>query len=99
MSRVPSWQVTDEFWGSAQALLPVRQRPSDKIYVRRAGGGRKPKKARLVFEAIVYALRAGCQWQALPAKRFGSASAIHARFLQWERAGFFEALYARATPL
>lgn len=93
MSRTPSWEVTDEFWGRAQALLPVRQRPSDKTYVRRAGGGRKPKDARLVFEAIVYVLRTGCQWKALPAERFGSASAIHARFLQWEKAGFFEALW------
>ena len=28
-----------------------------------------------------------------PKERFGSASAIHARFLEWERAGFFEALW------
>ena len=93
MSRIPSWEVTDEFWVRAQALLPVRQRPSDRTYLRRAGGGRKPKDARLVFEAIVYVLRTGCQWKALPAERFGSASAIHARFLQWERAGFFQALW------
>jgi transposase len=47
----------------------------------------------VVFEGIVYVLRTGCQWKALPAERFGSASAIHARFLEWERAGFFEALW------
>jgi hypothetical protein len=29
----------------------------------------------------------------LPKERFGSASAIHARFLEWERAGFFEELW------
>jgi putative transposase len=46
-----------------------------------------------VFEAIVYVLRTGCQWKALPRERFGSASAVHARFLEWERAGFFEALW------
>lgn len=42
--------------------------------------------------AIVYVLRTFCQGKALPAGRFGSASAIHARFRQWEKAGFFEAL-------
>jgi transposase len=47
----------------------------------------------VVFEAIVYVLRTGCQWKALPHERFGSASAIHQRFLQWERAGFFQALW------
>lgn len=93
MSKAKSWEVTDDFWSRAQALIPVRQRPLDKTYVRRAGGGRKPKDARLVFEGIVYVLRTGCQWKALPAERFGSASAIHARFLQWEKAGFFEALW------
>ncbi len=56
------------------------------------GGGRKPKDARLVFEGIVYVLRTGCQWKALP-KHFGSVSAIHTRFLQWEKVGFFENLW------
>jgi transposase len=93
MSKVKSWEVTDEFWHRAEALLPVRQRKADKLYSRQPGAGRKPKDARLVFEAIVYVLRTGCQWKALPAERFGSASAIHARFLEWEQAGFFEALW------
>ena len=93
MTQAKSWQVTDDFWQRAEALIPVRQRAGDKTYVRKAGGGRKPKDARLVFEGIVYVLRTGCQWKALPAERFGSASAIHARFLQWEKAGFFEALW------
>ena len=61
--------------------------------MRQAGAGRKPKPARLVFEAIVYVLRTGCQWKALPAERYGSASAIHARFLEWERAGVFLAIW------
>lgn len=29
----------------------------------------------------------------VPTECFGSASAIHTRFLQWEKAGFFEALW------
>lgn len=32
-------------------------------------------------------------WKALPFERFGSASAIHARFLEWQKAGVFEALW------
>ncbi len=93
MTRANSWEVTDEFWKRVEPLVPVRQRPADKAYVRQSGAGRKPKDARLVFEAIVYVLRTGCQWKALPAERFGSASAVHARFMQWEQAGFFEALW------
>ena len=89
----PGWEVSDAFWQRVEPLLPTRQRESAKGYVRKPGGGRKPKAARLVFEAIVYVLRTGCQWKALPAERFGSASAIHKRFLEWQHAGVFEALW------
>ena len=47
---------------------------------------------RQVFSAIVYVLRTGCQWKALP-KEFGSASAVHLHFQQWHQAGFFVALW------
>lgn len=50
------------------------------------------KPARRVLEAIVYVLRTGCQCKALPKERFGSASAIRKRLLEWEAAGFFGAL-------
>jgi transposase len=41
----------------------------------------------------VYVLRTGCQWKALPSERFGSPSAIHKRYLEWQQAGVFEALW------
>ena len=31
--------------------------------------------------------------ESLAAERFGSSSAVHARFLEWEKAGVFEALW------
>ena len=90
--RVESWEVSDEFWRRVEPLMPVRERSTDKAYVRKAGAGRPPKPARQVFEAVMYVLRTGCQWKALPKERFGSASAVHKRFLEWEAAGVFEAL-------
>ena len=91
--RVESWVVTDAFWQRVEPLVP-QQRPvaTDKDQ-RKPSAGRPPKPARQVFEAIVYVLRTGCQWKALPRERFGSASAVHKRFLEWEKAGFFEALW------
>ncbi len=80
--RVGSWVVTDEFWARVKPLIPVRERAADKQYLRKAGAGRPPKPARRVFEAVVYVLRAGGQWKALPQERFGSASAVHKRVLQ-----------------
>ena len=91
--RLPAWEVSDDFWQRVEPLIPERERQSAKDYVRKVGGGRKPKEARLVFEAIVYVLRTGCQWKALPAERFGSASAVHKRFLEWQKSGVFEALW------
>jgi transposase len=78
-----------------EPLIPQRVLPPKKAYVRKPGAGRPPKPARQVFEGIVYVLRTGCQWKALPGERFGSASAIHKRFLEWEKAGFFEAANGR----
>ena len=93
-TRVASWEVSDAFWKRVEPLIPVRrQRTARYRYVRKPGGGRKPKEPRLVFEALVYVLRTGCQWKALPRERFGSASAIHKRFLEWEEAGFFQRLW------
>lgn len=79
--RSQSWEVSDEFWQRVEPLIPVRP-VADKIYVRKPGAGRPPKPARQVFEAIVYVLRTGCQWKAFPKERFGSASAVHKRFLE-----------------
>jgi transposase len=92
--KVKAWEVTDEFWQRVEPLIPARpERVRERPRLRKSGGGRKPKPARVVFEAIVFVLRTGCQWKALPAERFGSASAIHKRFLEWEQAGLFEALW------
>jgi len=93
-ARLESWLVSDAFWERVEPLIPPRPtRPVRRKFARKPGGGRKPKDARLVFEAIVYVLRTGCQWKALPHERFGSASTIHKRFLEWEKAGLFRALW------
>lgn len=94
MPQIKSWEVSDEFWARVEPLVPTRQRPEDRPYRRAPGGGRKPLPARQIFAAIVYVLRTGVQWKALP-KEFGSASAVHAHFQRWQRAGFFVALWQR----
>ena len=93
-SRLAPRVVSDEFWARVEPLLPAPpQRDETRRYARAAGGGRKRKDARLVFEAIVYVLRTGCQWKALPAERFGSASSIHKRFLEWAKAGVLSLIH------
>jgi transposase len=91
--KAQSWEVTDEFWSMVEQLIPPSKRDDAKKYMRKPGAGRKPKPARLIFEGIIYVLRTGCRWKALPKERFGSPSSIHRYFLEWEEAGFFEALW------
>ncbi len=93
-TRLASWELSEAFWERVAPLIPPRPaRPARQKFARKAGGGRKPKDPRLVFAGILYVLRTGCQWKALPFERFGSASAIHKRFLEWETAGVFRALW------
>ena len=70
------------FLDACRTLDAGTAKAAHRTYLRKAGGGRPPKSARLVFEAIVHLLRTGCQWRALPFERFGSCNAIHARFLK-----------------
>jgi len=93
MSKIQSWEVSDAFWKKVEPFIPQPMRDPDKIYKRKAGGGRKPMPARQIFSAILYVLRTGCQWKALPKERFGSPSAIHTHFMRWTREGFFVALW------
>ena len=87
-----SWTVSDEFWAKVESLIPVVTRPEGRLYFRKPGAGRKPMHARQIFSAIVYVLRTGCQWKALP-REFGSASAVHTHFQRWHTEGFFLRLW------
>ena len=93
MKRRDAWKVSEALWSQVEPLIPEPARDQARTYLRRPGGGRKPLDYRKVFEAILYVLRTGCQWKALPKKRFGSASSIHAHFQRWLRKGFFHALW------
>ena len=92
---VKSWEVSNALWEIVEPLIPTPKRDKEKQYRRKVGGGRKPLEARKVFSAIVYVLRTGIQWKALPKDVFGSPSAIHRYFREWEQEGFFLELWKR----
>ena len=95
MSTLKSWTVSDALWERVAPLIPKHERAKGRKYKRRPGGGRKRMEPRKVFEAIVYVLRTGCQWKALP-KEYGSASSVHQYFLKWKRCGVFVKMWRRA---
>ena len=100
MARIKTWEISDEFWALVEPLVPTSLRSADKVYQRRPGGGRKSKYSnRTSFAAMVYVLRTGLIWNALPREKFGGlgSSALHHKFQQWSRAGFFQKLW-KAGP-
>lgn len=94
-SKIQYWEVSDAFWEIAEPLVPIPERDPLKEYKRKSGAGRKPLEPRRVFEAIVFVLRTGIQWKALPKEIYGSPSSIHKYFQEWEKAGFFQKLWKR----
>jgi|SRR4051812_36403091 putative transposase len=84
MPRTRPWKVSDEWWEKVKPLIPPT--PSH------AKGGRPRMDDRRAFEAIVYVLRTGIQWNALP-RELGASSTVHDRFQEWEQAGLFKVLW------
>ena len=84
MARTEPWRVSDEFWEKVEPLIPPA--PSH------AKGGRTRMDDREAFAAMIYVLRTGIQWNALP-REMGASSTVHDRYQEWERLGFFEELW------
>ena len=79
-------EIPDELWEQVEPLLPTP--------AKRPRRGRPPIPNRTILSGIVYRLRTGSQWKALPAQ-FGSGSACHARFQAWSEAGIFRRLFEK----
>jgi len=82
--------IPDEVWAIAEPLIPQRC-PGPQ-------GGRPREDDRRILAGIVYRLRTGCQWKAVP-REFGTGSTLHRRFAEWTREGFFAALFARMVQV
>jgi transposase len=96
VQRFKTWEITDEFWEKVKPLIPASLRTSDHKYKRKPGGGRKAVyNDKTYFAAIIYVLRTGIIWDAIPRSEYNNISpkSIHKKFMQWSRCGFFEKLW------
>ena len=82
--RVRLWALTDGQWERVRDLLPPEK----------AGRGRAFKDNRLMVDAIVYHLRSGEPWRALPAC-FGRSRCAADRLALWERTGVWPRVLRR----
>ena len=78
------WRVDDALWHSLAPLLVV-QKP-------RAKPGRPRLDDRALFDGVIWVLRTGAQWAAVP-REFGAKSTVHARFQEWVALGAFAAAW------
>ena len=76
--------LSDVVWTRVMALLPAHRK--------RRKGGRPPMDDRKAMTAILYVLRTGCQWRALP-RSLGAGTTVHDRFQQWVEAGVFKKMW------
>lgn len=84
--RPTIWRLPDELWVVVQAVLPSEEfQPS---------GGRPWIAPRRIVDGVLYVLRTGCQWKAVPAE-YGSGSTVHRRFQQWVTTGRWEQMWRR----
>lgn len=78
----PLWHVPDELWSLIAPLLGPEKAPGTP--------GRPAIPFRRIFEGILYVLRTGCQWSALPRAEYAPKSTVGGRFRQWAAAGVFQ---------
>jgi len=84
--RIPTiWRTDNALWAKAEPLIPPRK-PA------KGPGGRPPVPDRTVLDGILYVLRSGCPWKAVPTE-FSSGSTCHKRFSEWVKAGVFAKLW------
>ncbi len=84
MERNDFYSIPDELWVRIEPLLPP--------YQKNPRGGRPRVPDRVVMAGILYRLRTGCQWKALP-REFGSGSTCHLRFQECANAGVFAKIH------
>jgi putative transposase len=77
-------EIPDALWKRVEPWIPKR-----KVRLR---DGRPPIPDRVVLRGILYRLRTGCQWDAIPAE-FGSRSTCYRRFVEWSNAGVFKMMF------
>ncbi len=80
------WECPDDLWNDF--VKPVL----DDLDPPKPGAGRPRVDPRRALNGIIYQMRTGCQWNALP-KRFGDDSSVHRTMQRWIEKGAFETIW------
>jgi putative transposase len=80
----PIWEVSDDLWAIIGPILVEHDPPKLR--------GRKRVDQRAVFDACIFRLRTGCQWNHLPAA-YPDDSTVHRTFQRWVSLGIFDHIW------
>ncbi|WP_088260506.1 IS5 family transposase [Fimbriiglobus ruber] len=80
------WEVSDDLWARIEPILAAAW-PSARPR------GRHHADWRRCLNGIIYQMRTGCQWNALP-KVLGDDSTVHRWYQRWCRLGVMEKIWA-----
>src|SRR5579883_1565612 len=80
----PIWHAPDEMWQVIKRILAEIDPPNPI--------GRSRIDPRAAFDAMIYRIRTGIQWNQLP-KEYPDDSSVHRTFQRWLRLGFFERIW------
>ena len=78
------WRIPDDLWLIVQHVLPREELQRSR--------GRPWIVPRRILDGVLYVLRTGCQWKAVP-REFGSGSTVHRRFQSWVERGVWAAMW------
>jgi transposase len=81
----PIWHASDDLWAIVAGILLAHDPPKPR--------GRKRIDQRAAFDAVIFRLRSGCQWNHLPAE-YPDDSSVQRTFQRWVSLGLFERLWA-----
>jgi len=81
----PIWEASDDLWAIVAPILATHDPPKER--------GRKRIDQRAAFDAIIYRLRTGCQWNHLP-RDYPDDSSVHRTFQRWVEHDLFDRLWA-----
>lgn len=73
--------IPPQLWDEVSPLLP-----SESV------GGRPARSNYTILAGVIYRLRTGCQWRAIP-RSIAPGTTVHGRFQQWVNEGVFERIY------
>ena len=79
------WAASDDLWAIIEPILTEHDPPKPR--------GRKRIDQRAAFDAIIFRLRTGCQWNHLPAE-YPDDSSVHRTFQRWVELGIFDRIWA-----